>query len=324
MARRAVVCPSVTATPHSALRPPLRGLDAAVRGAYPFLDRAARARGASYVNAEGGDVGMHGSHRSVVRHVTHYLAAAELARAAGLNRTGGLHGPVLDVGSGVGALAAWMADALGAALHLADHDPRLLAIAAEAFPGTAVYSDLDDVASGAFGLVTAMEVVEHIHATEHADFVKALYARVAPGGLLVVSTPDETRYLGGWSGYAPHIGCMDPAGLLRLLTTATGQPATVWRLEGEPFDLNLVRRVGEPVVNRVWGWVSAHVPALAVRLGSGAARVAGPTRTRAHAAVPNNVRAVPPDEGQGAGLLGVVRAPADHADPVHAGPSGGS
>lgn len=299
----------MTATPHSALRPPLRGLDAAVRGAYPFLDRAARARGASYVNAEGGDVGMHGSHRSVVRHVTHYLAAAELVRAAGLDPATGADGPVLDVGSGVGALAAWMADTLGTELHLADHDPRLLAVAAEAFPDTAVYSDLDDVASGAFRLVTAMEVVEHIHATEHLAFVEDLYARVAPGGLLVVSTPDETRYLGGWSGYAPHIGCVDSAGLHRLLTSATGQPATVWRLEGEPFALNLARRVGEPVVNRVWGWVSAHVPALAVRLGGGAARVAGPARTRGDARVPDDVRAVRPEEGQGTGLLGVVRAP---------------
>ncbi|MEX0657682.1 MAG: hypothetical protein WD080_00975, partial [Egibacteraceae bacterium] len=80
----------MTATPHSALRPPLRGLDVAVRGAYPFLDRAARARGAAYVNAEGGDVGMHGSHRSVVRHVAHNLAAAALVRTAGLAPAPGL------------------------------------------------------------------------------------------------------------------------------------------------------------------------------------------------------------------------------------------
>lgn len=276
-----------------------------MRGAYPFLDRAARARGAAYVNTEGGDVGMHGSHRSVVRHVVHYLAAAEL------DRSGGLAGPVLDVGSGVGALAAWMADHLGAELHLADHDARLLAIAAEAFPGTAVYADLDDVAMGAFRLVTAMEVIEHVHPTGHADFVTAAFARVAPGGLLVVSTPDESGYLGGWSGYAPHIGVLDPGGLRRLLTEATGQPAAVWRLEGEPFALNLTRRIGEPVVNRVWGWVSAHLPAVAVRLGGGASRVAaGASRTRVDAAVPTDVRAVAPDEGRGTGLLGVVRAPA--------------
>lgn len=290
-------------TPSAAsLHPPLRDLGVAVRGAYPYLERAARARGAAYVNAEGGDVGMHGSHRSVVRHVTHYLAAAELAEA-----DGGA-GLVLDVGSGVGALAAWMAARLGAALHLADHDPRLREVASEAFPDAAVYADLEDVATGAFPLVTAMEVIEHLRPVQHAAFVAGVYRRVAPGGLLVVSTPDESGYLGGWSGYAPHVGCLDADGLRRLLSDATGRPARVWRLEGEPFVLNTVRRLGEPVVNRVWGWTSQHVPALAVRLGGGAARVAGPARSRATAPVPTDVRAVEPGDGQGTGLLGVVRA----------------
>jgi len=293
----------VTATPHSALRPPLRDLAAAVRAAYPYLERAAKARGAAYLNAEGGDVGMHGSHRSVVRHVVHYLAAAELDRSTGLD------GPVLDVGSGVGALAAWMAEHLGAKLHLADHDPRLLAVAVEAFPDAAVYADLDDVATGAFRLVTAMEVVEHLRPSEHGGFVQALYRRVAPGGLLVVSTPDETGYLGGWSGYAPHVGCLDPGGLRRLLADCTGQDATVWRLCGEPFRLNAVRRVGEPAVNRVWGWMTSHLPGLAVRLGGGAARVAGAARTHHEAPVPDDVRAVSPLHGEGTGLLGVVQAP---------------
>jgi len=292
----------VTTSPPPELRPPLRDLDAAVRGACLFLDRAARTRGAAYVNAEGGDVGMHGSHRSVVRHVAHYLAAAELALAAGVD------GPVLDVGSGVGALAAWMADFLGAGLHLTDHDARVREVAATAFPDAAVYADLDDVAVGAFGLVTAMEVIEHLRPVDQPGFLAAVYARVAPGGLLVVSTPDETGYLGGWSGYAPHVGCVDAPALRRLLTDATGQPATVWRLEGDPFALNAVRRIGEPVVNRVWGWVSTHVPELAVRLGGGAAKVAGASRTRADAPVPE-IRAVAPDGGEGTGLLGVVRAP---------------
>lgn len=295
----------MTATSNSDHRPPLRDLAAAVRAAYPYLDRAARARGATYVNTEGGDVGMHGSHRSVVRHVAHYLAAAELADAVGHS------GPVLDIGSGVGALAAWMADHLGAPLHLTDHDQRLREVAGEAFPGTAVYPDLEDVASGAFGLVTAMEVIEHIQPAEHAAFVAGIYRPVAPGGLLVVSTPDESGYLGGWSGYAPHVGCLDPTSLETLLSEATGQPAQVWRLEGQPFTLNAVRRFGEPVVNRAWGWVSAHLPGVAVRLGGGAARVAGPARTRAGSPVPTDVRAVPPDGGAGTGLLGVVRAPGD-------------
>lgn len=294
----------MSARPGSSLQPSLHDLAAAVRGAYPFLDRAAQVRGAAYLNAEGGDVGMHGSHRSVVRHVTHYLAAAELDR-----KVGG-QGPVLDVGSGVGALAAWLADFLEAELHVTDQDPRLRAVAAAAFPDAAVYADLDDVATGAFRLVTAMEVVEHLHPREHADFLTALYERVAPGGLLVVSTPDETDYLGGWSGYAPHVGCVDAHGLQRLLGEATGQPTAVWRLEGQPFHLNVGRRIGEPLVNRVWGWVSTHAPGLAVRLGGGAAQVNGAARTRTQAPVPEDVRAVPADQGRGSGLLGVVRAPA--------------
>lgn len=298
-----VACPGVRACSDLPLHPPLHELPAAVRGAYPFLDRAAAARGGAYLNAEGGDVGMHGSHRSVVRHVVHYLAAAELYRATGAD------GPVLDVGSGVGALAAWMADFLQAPLHLSDHDRRLRAVASEAFPDAAVHADLDDIATGTFGLVTAMEVIEHISPNEHEAFVAALYERLAPGGLLVVSTPDESGYLGGWSGYAPHVGCVDPPGLQRLLTTATGAPATVWRLEGDPFTLGPLRRVGEPVVNRLWGWMSARAPGVAVRVGGGAARVAGSGRTRTDAPVPDDVRAVPPEEGAGTGLLGVVRAP---------------
>lgn len=298
-----LVCSGVRACSDLPLHPPLRDLSAAVHGAHVFLDRAAAARGAAYLNAEGGDVGMHGSHRSVVRHVVHYLAAAELYEATAAE------GPVLDVGSGVGALAAWMADFLDAPLHLADHDPRLRAVAGEAFPDAAVHADLDDIACGAFPLVTAMEVIEHIPASEQEQFVAALADRLAPGGLLVVSTPDETRYLGGWSGYAPHVGCVDPAGFERLLATATGQPATVWRLEGAPFSLGLLRRIGEPVVNRVWGWFSARAPGLAVRAGGSAARVAGSGRTRTDASVPGDVRAVPPEAGTGTGLLGVVRAP---------------
>ncbi|HUH08194.1 MAG TPA: hypothetical protein VML96_10370, partial [Egibacteraceae bacterium] len=108
--------------------PALAGLDAAVRQAYSFLERAAAARGGDWVNAEGGDVGVHGSHRSVVRHVANYLAAAELAE-----RLGGVDAAV-DVGSGGGALGAWLADRLGARLHLVDHDERIRRVAAAAFP----------------------------------------------------------------------------------------------------------------------------------------------------------------------------------------------
>src|SRR6185503_8512916 len=44
-----------------------------------------------------------------------------------------------------------------------------------------------------FDLITCMEVIEHV--ADPAAFVKALAKRLAPGGLLVMSTPNAT----GWS-----------------------------------------------------------------------------------------------------------------------------
>src|SRR4029079_4475876 len=46
---------------------------------------------------------------------------------------------------------------------------------------------------GMFDLVTSMEVIEHV--ADPAAFLKALADRLAPGGLLIMSTPNAT----GWS-----------------------------------------------------------------------------------------------------------------------------
>ena len=43
---------------------------------------------------------------------------------------------------------------------------------------------------GTFDLVTAMEVIEHV--ADKRAFVAALAARLAPGGLMVLSTPNRT------------------------------------------------------------------------------------------------------------------------------------
>lgn len=306
----------MTAEPTSPTRPPgLAGLDVATREAAAFLDRAARARGAAWVNAEGGDVGAHGSLRSVVRHVGHYLAAVELGQARGVAIAGAA---LLDVGSGVGALAAWAADRLGMALHLADHHTAVLAVATTAFPEATVVADLGARAGWA-PLVTAMEVVEHLPPSEHEAFAALLWRQVAPGGLLVVSTPEETRYPGGWSGYAPHVGCVDAPGLRRLLEHASGQPASVWRLEGAPWALPRHRAWLESGLNRAWSLLHDRLPAVADRLGSGAARIAPSYAHMVDGAIPTDVAAVPPSEGTGTGLLGVVARPGSSAP----GPRGG-
>ncbi|MGH3666577.1 MAG: class I SAM-dependent methyltransferase, partial [Egibacteraceae bacterium] len=245
--------PITTSTPAHQLCPPLSDLAGALNEAAPFLAAADAARGEGYVNHEGGDVGGHGTERSLYRHVANYLAAAEVGARAGVA------GAVLDVGSGTGALAAWVAHRIRARLHLVDRDPAVRAVALAAFPHVTVHPELTDVPSRSAALVMGMEVVEHVAPARQPGFVRALVERVAPGGLLVLSTPDESRYVGGWSGYAPHVGPVDADRLRTLLEQAapgidaTAAPdAMVWRLEGDPFHAGLVRRMVQPVANRLW------------------------------------------------------------------------
>ena len=99
----------------------------------------------------------------------------------------------LDVGCGAGLLTEPLAR-LGAKVTGVDASPQVIAVAREhaASAGLPIDYRVADVASleGGFDLVTAMEVVEHV--AEPAVFVKALAKRLAPGGLLIMSTPNAT------------------------------------------------------------------------------------------------------------------------------------
>ncbi|WP_300973654.1 bifunctional 2-polyprenyl-6-hydroxyphenol methylase/3-demethylubiquinol 3-O-methyltransferase UbiG [Sphingomonas sp. LHG3406-1] len=99
----------------------------------------------------------------------------------------------LDVGCGAGLLAEPLAR-MGAQVTGIDAAPELIEAARThaGQTGLAIRYVAGEVASlpGKFDLVTALEVVEHV--ADPAAFVRQLADRLAPGGLLVMSTPNRT------------------------------------------------------------------------------------------------------------------------------------
>jgi hypothetical protein len=283
--------------------PVVRGLDVALGGVRGTLAVSDRYRTPAGANGQGGDLGHHASPDLLVRHTVNYLLAADIAA------TVRAEGPLLDVGSGIGVFSTWLARRLGRSLHLADHDTSVLALATRAFPDVTAHADLADAPT--VPVVTAMEVIEHIRYREQTGFVNDLMAHVEPGGVLVCSTPDERRYLGGWSGYAPHVGTLDLTGLRTLLHNATGLPVQVWRIAGPGFTLGAVQRVGEPVANRVWGFAQRRAPDLTGRLAGGLGnRRRAQSRNFAPAPADEEFTVTADPDGLGTGLLAAVFRPA--------------
>jgi 2-polyprenyl-6-hydroxyphenyl methylase/3-demethylubiquinone-9 3-methyltransferase len=101
----------------------------------------------------------------------------------------------LDVGCGAGLLAEPLAR-MGAAVTAVDAAPELIAAAREHAAGAGLDIDYRAVGveaiDGRFDLLTAMEVVEHV--ADPRAFVASLAERLAPGGLLILSTPNRTAW----------------------------------------------------------------------------------------------------------------------------------
>lgn len=271
-----------------------------VASAVPYLNRAIARSHDVALNVEGGDVGGFGSSVLVARHVANYQAAAEAVADLGAPA-----GALLDVGCGVGALSAWVADRLARDLVLCDQDGDVVRFGGATFDVPAL-TDLQ--AAPTAPVVLAMEVLEHVPPGRQSGFLSDVWARVAPGGLLALSTPDETSYPGGWSGYAPHVGCVTPRALQELLLASTGVSPSVTRLEGGPFAMPWHRRALERVANGTWNAVQRHAPGLARTLAArGGREQALVVDDVLPAATP--FRIVSPRHGTGTGLLAVVRRP---------------
>ena len=99
----------------------------------------------------------------------------------------------LDVGCGAGLLAEPLAR-LGARVTAVDAAPELIEAARAHAAGQGLKIDYRAAAveqiEGQFGLITAMEVIEHV--ADPASFLAAIAARLAPEGLLILSTPNKT------------------------------------------------------------------------------------------------------------------------------------
>lgn len=100
----------------------------------------------------------------------------------------------IDVGCGAGLLAEPLAR-LGARVTALDAAAENVAVArahAEAVGLAIDYRNVDvgTLQGETFDLVTSMEVIEHV--TDPAAFVAALERTLAPGGLMLLSTPNRT------------------------------------------------------------------------------------------------------------------------------------
>ena len=100
----------------------------------------------------------------------------------------------LDVGCGAGLLAEPLAR-MGAKVTGVDAAPENIAAARDHAAGQGLSisyfaGELAALPRATFDLVTSMEVVEHV--ADPAAFIGELAARLAPGGLMILSTPNRT------------------------------------------------------------------------------------------------------------------------------------
>lgn len=102
----------------------------------------------------------------------------------------------LDVGCGAGLLCEPLAR-MGAAVTGIDAAPENIAVAEAHAAVSGLTIDyraggIESLSDATFDLVTSLEVIEHV--ADQSAFVRGLAKALAPGGLLILSTPNRTAW----------------------------------------------------------------------------------------------------------------------------------
>lgn len=137
--------------------------------------------------------------------------------------------PVVDVACGRGWLLHLLRQLGYGDVHGVDLSPEQVALSRQVVPGVELADAVAylDRNRGRFALVTAIDVIEHLRKDEVLDFLDAAYAALAPGGRLVLQTPNADAPFGMQLRYGDftHELAFGPGVLDRLLRM-TGFTAT--------------------------------------------------------------------------------------------------
>lgn len=150
------------------------------------------AMAAEWWDPKGSSAMLHRLNPVRLRYLRERIDAHWLGDDAGFTPLAGKR--ALDVGCGAGLLCEPLAR-LGASVTGLDAAAENVAVAATHAAGSGLAIDyrtgsVEDLAGETFDLVTSLEVIEHV--TDPSGFVAGLARALAPGGLLVLSTPNRT------------------------------------------------------------------------------------------------------------------------------------